>query len=119
MASIWKDPSSIEPQGWDYTTWLATKCGPNVYISNSLWSVSVGTWDPALGAAPGTDPSPLTLSGDEISEDGRKTQVNLSGGYAPAGRPGTKGYRYWVTNHFTTSNGVQDERSFEVLMVQR
>jgi len=97
---IQKDPSSIEPQGFDWTTYLA-ELGALVIISASTWTVSTIVGDAA----------PMTLSGDAIVTGSLKTQVTLTAG--------SVGYKYTVTNHITTSSGVQDERSFKVLVVQR
>lgn len=116
---VWHDPAAVEPQGFDYTDYLF-ELGIGVTLDTSAWTVSAGYWDvAALGEAPESDPAPLSLSSQQIISAGLKTQVTLTAGYAPAGPPGTKGYRYWVTNHFTTSSGVVDERSFEVQVVQR
>ena len=105
---IQKDPSSIEPQGFDWTDWLL-ELASTVTISTSTWSVSTIAGDAA----------PVTLSGDAIvtgpAESGSRassaTQVTLTAG--------TAGYRYTVTNRIITSTNVQDERSFRVLGVQR
>jgi hypothetical protein len=57
------------------------------------------------------DASPLALSDPTIVAGSLKTQVTLTAG--------SVGSKYTVTNHITTSTGVQDERSFRVLVVQR
>ena len=97
---IEKDPSSIEPQGLDWTDYLA-ELGSGVTISTSTWSVSTITGDAA----------PLTLSAPTIVTGDLKTQVTLTAG--------TLGFKYTLTNRIVTSSSVQDERSFRVLVVQR
>jgi hypothetical protein len=94
------DPNAIEPQGFDWTDWLA-ELGASVVISDSDWTVSTIVGDAA----------PLTLSGATIVTGDRLTHITLTAG--------TPGLRYTVTNHITTSTGVEDDRSFKVLVVQR
>jgi hypothetical protein len=103
MRSRWKDPASVEPFEIDYTAYLA-ELGEDVILNGSTWTVS---------DVPG-DPDPPTLGAGSIIVGGRVAQVVMSGGYAPVGPPGTRGNEYWVTNHFTTTSGVVDERSFLV-----
>jgi hypothetical protein len=94
------DPSAIEPAGVDWTDWLA-ELGALVTITTSTYAVSTITGDAA----------PMTLSGATIVAGNLKTQVTLTAG--------SVGSTYTVTNHITTSTGVQDERSFFVLVTQR
>lgn len=97
---IVKDPSSIEPQGVDWTDYLAD-LGSGVTIATSTWTVSTITGDTA----------PLALSGAGIVTGSLKTQVTVTAG--------TEGYRYTVVNHIVTNTGVEDDRSFYVLVQQR
>jgi len=97
---IQKDPASIEPQGFDWTTYLL-ELGVGVIVSTSTWAITT-----IVG-----DASPMTLSGAAILVGSLKTQVTLTAG--------SVGSKYTVTNHITTSTGVVDERSFKVLVVQR
>ena len=97
---ILKDPASTEPQGFDWTLWLA-ELGAGVTISTSTWAVSTIVGDAA----------PLTVDDETIVAGSLKTQVTLEAG--------SVGRRYTVTNHVTTSTSVEDERSFRVLVVQR
>ncbi len=96
---IEKDPNSIEPQGLDWTDYLA-ELGASVGIDSSTWTVSTITDDAA----------PLTLSDDSIVTGDRKTSVFLTGG--------TEGSRYTVTNRIITDSvpPVTDDRSFLVLI---
>lgn len=93
--TIVKDPQSKEPQGVDWTEWLA-EIGPTVTITNSTYELSAGA-DEAL-----------TLSGPTIVVGAKKTQVVLEGG--------TLGESYRVTNHITTSLGNEADGSFLVLV---
>jgi hypothetical protein len=97
---ILHDPSAIEPEGFDWTAYLL-ELDAAATVSASTWTVSTVAGDA----------SPMTLSGPAIVAGSLKTQVTLNAG--------TVGYRYTVTNHITTSTGVQDDRSFKVLVVQR
>lgn len=92
---IEKGPASIEPQGFDWTNYLA-ELGAGVTISTSTYAVS---------------PSSMTLSGASIVTGNLKTVVTLNGG--------SLGGYYTVTNQIATSNGVVDERSFYVQVVNR
>ena len=94
-----KDPSADEPQGFDWTLWLA-ELGSTVTISSSSWTIA------------GAD-SVLTQHDASIVTGGLKTQVYLAAG--------TAGKRYQVTNHIvtTSSPAVTDERSFQVLVQDR
>lgn len=98
MAS--KDPSEVLDYavdwnrstigGADGTGWLAAA----ETITTSTWAIETKTGD----AAPliQTTPAPTNVAG--------KTTIWLSGG--------TTGLRYKVTNHVTTSQGRQGERTF-------
>lgn len=92
---IRKDPESIEPQGFDWTSFLA-ELGEGEMVSSSSWSVTG---------------SGLELSGSTIVSGNLKTVVTLTGG--------TPGRKYRVTNHIVTSSGVEDDRSFFVLIEDR
>ena len=92
---ILKDPASTEPQGFDWTAYLL-ELGAGVTINASTYAVS---------------PSGLTLSGAAIGPGGLTTTVNMSSG--------TLGLKYTVTNQITTTSGVIDERSFDVLIENR
>lgn len=93
---ILKDPDSIEPQGFDWTAWLAEL---GATISSSTWSVT-----------PATSPA-LTLSSASIVTGNLRTQVKLSGG--------SLGVRYTVTNHIVADDGSEDDRSFDVQVKNR
>jgi hypothetical protein len=95
---ITKDPSSIEPQGFDWTLYLA-ELGASVTISTSAWEVSPD------------DDDGLTLSGASIVGSSLKTVVTLTGGVL--------GTTYNVTNRIVTSSGVTDDRSFRVRIANR
>lgn len=90
-----KDPQSIEPFGFDWTAYLAEIDAAEL-VSISTWAVI----DPAI-----------TLSGSSIATGGKKTLVRASGGVV--------GKIYTLTNHITTSSGVEDERSLQLLVQQR
>lgn len=96
---ITKDPSSSEPQGFDWTEYLA-ELGTGIAISTSTWAVS------------GPD-SALTTSSPTVLAGSLKTKVTLGGG--------TLGATYQVTNQIVTDStpAVTDERSFSVLVEQR
>ncbi len=96
---IVKDPSSIEPQGFDWTDFLA-ELGAGVLISTSTWTIT------------GPD-SVLTVANDSIVTGSLKTKAFLSAG--------TLGARYTVTNRIVTNSipAVTDDRSFQVLIQQR
>lgn len=89
------DPDAVnDPRGFDWTNWLA-EIDPAEIISNSSWSVS------------GPDAA-VTLSGSSIVTGQKQTQVRLSGG--------TAGRKYRLTNHITTSSGVEEDQSSPVLV---
>lgn len=95
---ILKDPSADEPQGFDWTDYLA-ELGA-VTITTSTWTI--------------TGPDALLTQHDKsIVAGSLKTQVYLTAG--------TLGTRYIVTNQIVTNSSptVTDERSFEVLVQNR
>ncbi len=92
---IQKDPDSIEPQGFDWTEYLA-EIDDAEQVVTSTWTVS---------------PSSLTLSGSTIVTGGLRTKVTLA--------DGDVGVKYIVTNHIITTSGVEDDRSFSVKVVER
>jgi hypothetical protein len=96
---VMKDPSSDEPQGFDWTAWLA-ELGPTVAIATSTWTIS------------GAD-AVLTKHDDSIVTGNRKTQAYFAAG--------TVGKKYVVTNRITTNSAppVTDERSFQYLITNR
>lgn len=96
---IEKDPQSIEPQGFDWTAYLAELDAAET-VTTSTWSIT-----------PSESPASLTISGETIVQGGLRTKATLAGG--------TLGARYTVTNHIVTSSGVEDDRSFFVKVVQR
>lgn len=97
-ALIEKDPDASQwPKGIDWTNYLA-KIAADETIAVSTWAIA------------GSDSS-LTKDADSIVNGSLKTQIKLSGG--------TLGVRYTVTNHITTSSGVQDDQSFDVLIVEQ
>jgi hypothetical protein len=79
----------------DWTAYLA-ELGAGVTISVSTWAVS---------------PDGLTLGTPSIVAGSLKTQILISGGRLDR--------RYTVSNHITTSTGVEDDRSFDVVVQQR
>lgn len=91
------DPQAIEPRGFNWTAWLA-ELSAGETITASTWAVT------------GSDAA-LTLSSPSIVTGSLKTQVQVA--------QGTLGVRYVVTNHITTVTGAQDDRSFDVDVVQR
>lgn len=94
-----KDVSSDEPQGFDWTAWLA-ELGTGVQISSSTWTIT-----PADGVLISHNPSIVT--------GGLKTQAYFTGG--------TLGRKYVVTNRVVTNSApaVTDERSFQYLIQNR
>lgn len=94
-----KDPSSDEPQGFDWTAWLA-ELGAGVTIATSTWIIT------------GPD-AMLTKHDESIVGGGLKTQAYFAAG--------TVGSQYTVTNHVITNSSpaVTDERSFGVLVSNR
>lgn len=96
---IMKDPSSDEPQGFDWTAWLA-ELGVGVAISTSTWTIS------------GSDAA-LTKHDESIVAAGLKTQAYFAAG--------TLGKKYTIVNHVVTNSSpaVTDERSFQYLVQNR
>ena len=96
---IMKDPSSDEPQGFDWTIWLA-ELGVGVVISTSTWTIT------------GTD-AVLTKHDETIVAGALKTQAYFAAG--------TAGKKYTITNHVVTNSAppVTDERSFQYLITNR
>lgn len=92
-----KDPSSLEPFGFDWSPWLA-EIDATETLTASAWTV---TGSDAL----------LTVTAESVVTGNLMTQVTLSGG--------TTGVRYTITNSITTSSGYADERSFFVSVKQR
>jgi hypothetical protein len=96
---IMKDPTADEPQGFDWTAWLA-ELGVGTIVVTSSWTVA------------GSD-ALLTTHDPIIVTGGLKTQVYLAAG--------TLGVKYEVTNRIQTNSAppVVDERSFKVLVTNR
>jgi hypothetical protein len=96
---IVKDPSSDEPQGFDWTAWLA-ELGSGVKISTSTWTIT------------GPD-SVLTKHNESIVTGELKTQAYFAAG--------TAGRKYTITNRVVTNSSptVTDERSFQYLISNR
>lgn len=91
---IAKDPASSEPQGFDWTAWLA-RFATTELIVTSTWSVS------------GAD-AVLTVTSPSIVTGSLQTQAVLAAG--------TLGVEYTVTNHVVTTTGWIAEQSFRVLI---
>jgi hypothetical protein len=102
-----KDASSDEPQGFDWTTYLA-ELGAGVEIQTSTWTITGG--DSAVDPTPSTV---LTSHDASIVTGGLKTQAFFAGG--------THGKKYTVTNRIVTNSApaVTDERSFYYLIQAR
>jgi hypothetical protein len=96
---VLKDPSSDEPQGFDWTAWLA-ELGVGVVVQTSTWTIT------------GSD-AILTTHDPTIVAGGLKTQAYFAAG--------TDGRKYVITNRVVTNSAppVTDERSFEYLVLQR
>lgn len=96
---VLKDPSSDEPQGFDWTLWLA-ELGAGVVIGTSTWTIT------------GVD-AVLTKHDETIVSGAKKTQAYFAAG--------TSGKKYVVTNHVITNSAppVTDERSFSYLVMDR
>jgi hypothetical protein len=96
---ITKDPNSDEPQGFDWTAWLA-ELGASVEILTSTWTIT------------GPDSVLTSHDGSLVLVGGLKlkTQVYLAAG--------TLGGRYTVTNRVVTNSSpaVTDDRSFQLLV---
>ena len=95
---ILKDPSADEPQGFDWTDYLA-ELG-TVTITTSTWTIT------------GPD-AILTTHDPTIVAGSLKTQAYFAAG--------TLGARYTVTNRIITNSApaITDERSFDVLIQNR
>jgi hypothetical protein len=93
-----KDPDSDEPQGFDWSAYLA-ELGAGTIIVESTWTIT------GLDAA-------LTYHDSTILA-GVKTQAYFN--------LGTPGGRYVVTNRIVTNNAppVRDERHFKFLVQNR
>jgi len=89
-----KDPDSRLDYGYDWTPWL--EAGDS--ILTSTWVLDPGNPDTALII-------------DSFNFAGALTVVYL--------KAGTVGKRYVVTNRITTLNGLIDDRSIQVDVVQR
>lgn len=86
-----QDPDASRTHTLDLTDWLAGLGGSQT-LASAAWSVT-----PSGG---------LTIVGS--ATDGALASVKLSGG--------TVGAVYVVTCHFVSSEGEEDDRSFEVLI---
>lgn len=99
---ITKDPNSDEPQGFDWTSWLA-ELGATVEIQTSTWII--------------TGPDAVLTKHDESRVDvaGLKLKTQL---YLAAGTPGGL---YRVANRVVTSSSppATDDRSFFVRVKDR
>jgi hypothetical protein len=93
MSTYVKDPDAVLDYGFDWSDWLRT----NETITASTWSI-----DPS--DSPG-------LAKDSDSFDNTATTAWLSGGEADE--------EYEVTNHITTSDGREDDRSHKIKVRQR
>lgn len=91
MTLFQKDSSAVLDYGFDWSAWLG-----NDTIDTSTWTVDTGI-------AVAADPAP--------SHTNTTTTVWLSGG--------TAGQTYTVTNRVITAGGRTDERSFQVLVMDR
>lgn len=96
---VMKDPSSDEPQGFDWTAWLL-ELGAGVIISTSIWTIT------------GPD-AVLTKHDETIVAGSLKTQAYFAAG--------TLGKKYTIVNRVTTNSSpaVTDERSFQYLVTNR
>jgi len=99
---IVKDPDADEPQGFDWTLYLA-ELGAAVEIASSSWLITGPDSALTFHGASTIDVGPLTV----------KTQAYLAGG--------TMNGRYRVTNRIVTNSSpaVTDDRSFWVLVQDR
>ena len=84
-----KDPDAVLDYGFDWSNWLQAD-----------ETISVSTWTVATG-----------LTKDSDSKTTTETKIWFSGG--------TAGTTYLVTNHITTSDGREDDRSFRIRVVNR
>jgi hypothetical protein len=102
---ITKDPDAVDAEGFNWTDWLAELSAflstPETIVT-STWAVT----------APAGDATPITKTGETVTDAGRRTQVTLLGG--------TLGRKYTITNHIITSNGISaEDASFKVLVVSK
>lgn len=98
FARLKKDPDAVNwPKGIDWTKYLA-RIDADELLTASTWSID----------GPDDD---LEVVTDSIVTGNLKTQVRLSGG--------TDGKEYTVTNHITTTSGVEDDRSFTIVVGER
>ncbi|MHA1215905.1 MAG: phage fiber-tail adaptor protein [Candidatus Thorarchaeota archaeon] len=88
-----KDPESILDYGFDWSKWLVG----DDYIVDSAWAIS-----------PTGD---LEIVTDSDTFDGTSTLVRLEGGVV--------GNTYYLTNHITTANGLEDERTMRIYVANR
>lgn len=87
---VTKDPSAILPYGFDWAAWLGAD------------TISASTW----AAVPAAN---ITISSNSFTVT--TTTVTLSGG--------TAGNTVSLTNHITTTAGLQDDRTFSVTLDDR
>lgn len=85
------DPNAVLDYVVDWTDWL----GESEVITDSSWTVATGITE--------TTPAPSVT-------DGRAT-IWLTGG--------TAGVHYRVTNHITTNQGRQDDRTIVIAVTDR
>jgi len=89
MTRFLKDPDAVLDYGFDWSDWLAD----GETISTSTWTVETG------------------ITKDSDSKSDTATIIWLSGG--------TVETTYMITNKIITSASRTDERSFQILMVQK
>jgi hypothetical protein len=91
-----KDPSAILDYGHDWTEWM-----------DEGDEITASTW----AAAPDADDGGTLITSNPTFDAAGPTTVWLAGGVA--------GESYTVTNHITTAEGRQDDRSFKVKIKER
>ncbi len=96
-----KDPSEVLDYSVDWDRSTASAAAGTGWLAASE-TITASTWTVPTGITQ-TTPAPSVASG--------KTTIWLSGG--------TTGTRYTITNHVTTSQGRQGERSFTVDVRER
>lgn len=96
-AYIEKDPSAQLVYTMDWTQWLST----GQQVSAVTYTLQVRS----------NDPAPLVNESSGISNNGKHTYVELSGGQS--------GKTYKVTAHITTDDGAEDSRYFRVKVESR
>lgn len=84
------DPTSVLDYSFDWTSWL----DDGDELSDSEWSIT---------------PAGPTLVTDTFNQT--TSTVWITGG--------TLGKGYRVTNHITTSDGREDDRSFRIIIIDR